>query len=111
YRADLARAVRPVRPRLAAGDRPARLATAASETQLAPHGGSRPAPLVLVSEQRIDRSAGQPVTPARVTPVRPRRVSRGAVMATAGAETSAREEAMDEAMEAELHAVMREEAD
>jgi hypothetical protein len=60
YRNDLARAVRPVRP-------------VASGTPT-----DRPTPLVLVSEQRIDR----PVAPAAgspVTPVRPRRVSAQAV--------------------------------
>jgi hypothetical protein len=58
YRNDLARSVRPARP---AGP---------------VAGGDRPAPLVLVSEQRIDR----PATPVAVTPVRPRRL---------GAQTSA----------------------
>jgi hypothetical protein len=57
YRNDLARAVRPVRP--------ASTGTTAE----------RPTPLVLVSEQRIDR----PAAPATVTPVRPRRVSAQAV--------------------------------
>lgn len=63
YRDDLARAVRPQRPE-APGVR-----------------GERPAPLVLVSEQRIDRPApaapAQP--PAHVAPVRPRRVSSAAL--------------------------------
>lgn len=63
YRDDLARAVRPVRPE-APGLR-----------------GERPAPLVLVSEQRIDRPA--PATPAQppahVSPVRPRRVTSAAL--------------------------------
>ena len=66
YRNDLARAVRPVRP----------ASSGASE---------RPTPLVLVSEQRIDRPA--PAAPAAatgpvtgpITPVRPRRVSAQAV--------------------------------
>jgi hypothetical protein len=53
YRNDLARTVRPARPAGTNG---------ASE---------RPAPLVLVSEQRIDR----PAPPATVTPVRPRRIA------------------------------------
>ncbi len=53
YRNDLARTVRPVRP---AG---------------APGTSERPAPLVLVSEQRIDR----PAAPLAVSPVRPRRVT------------------------------------
>ncbi|MGL5012518.1 MAG: hypothetical protein ACRC6I_21835, partial [Paracoccaceae bacterium] len=67
YRNDLARAVRPVRPTATGeGERPV----------------ERPTPLVLVSEQRIDRPA--PVqtpaqAPAHVTPVRPRRVSAQAV--------------------------------
>ncbi len=56
YRNDLAQAVRPARPTGAGGQ------------------GDRPAPLVLVSEQRIDRPA--PAAPAGVvTPVRPRRVT------------------------------------
>ncbi len=60
YRNDLARAVRPARP-----------AGAGAATD-------RPTPLVLVSEQRIDRPApAQPAGP--VTPVRPRRVSAQAV--------------------------------
>ncbi len=72
YREDLARAVRPQRPRSelprAAQDRPA---------------GDRPAPLVLVSEQRIDRAAA-PVSAPVAAPaaaglvVRPRRISSSA---------------------------------
>jgi hypothetical protein len=66
YRADLARVVRPRRPGGGADN-----------------GGKRPgrrlAPLVLVSEQRIDAPAnaasGEPTRP--VTPVRPRRVTKG----------------------------------
>lgn len=93
YRADLARAVRPVRPRPAEGG-PARPARPGHEPAAAP--GDRPAPLVLVSEQRIDRTAP---APARVTPVRPRRVAGGAA-AMAAAET-------DADLEAELQAMMR----
>ena len=52
YRNDLARTVRPARPVGANG------------------ASDRPAPLVLVSEQRIDR----PAAPVAVTPVRPRRI-------------------------------------
>ena len=59
YRNDLARAVRPVRP-------------AAGST------AERPSPLVLVSEQRIDRPAA-PAAVTTVTPVRPRRISAQAV--------------------------------
>ncbi|MES2667600.1 MAG: hypothetical protein V4712_16025 [Pseudomonadota bacterium] len=67
YREDLARAVRPQRPRSEAArspdDRPA---------------GDRPAPLVLVSEQRIDRSPA-PAAPAPAgLVVRPRRISSSA---------------------------------
>lgn len=68
YREDLARTVRPTRPE-------------------APQRADRPAPLVLVSEQRIDRPAPTPapvVAPApvaaqAVTPVRPRRVTSSAL--------------------------------
>ena len=76
YRNDLARAVRPVRP--------TSNGTAAGATE-------RPTPLVLVSEQRIDRPApvpasvpvSAPLAPAaQVTPVRPRRVSALAVQAS-----------------------------
>ncbi|MGL4321361.1 MAG: hypothetical protein ACRCS3_10915 [Paracoccaceae bacterium] len=63
YRNDLARAVRPVRP------------VAGSGTPNA----ERSTPLVLVSEQRIDRPAPITSAPAHVTPVRPRRVSAQAV--------------------------------
>jgi hypothetical protein len=57
YRNDLARAVRPGRPAGAPGD--------------------PPAPLVLVSEQRIDRPAppAPAAAPAPIVPVRPRRVT------------------------------------
>lgn len=67
YRDDLARAVRPARP-----DAPGLR-------------GDRPAPLVLVSEQRIDRPAAPaapaqpPAPPAHVSPVRPRRVTSAAL--------------------------------
>ncbi|NGM46471.1 hypothetical protein G5B31_13090 [Rhodobacter sp. SGA-6-6] len=94
YRADLARAVRPVRPRHAEGGvRPARPAREPA-AEAAP--GDRPAPLVLVSEQRIDRTSP---APARIAPVRPRRVAGGAA-AMAAAET-------DADLEAELQAMMR----
>lgn len=96
YRADLARAVRPVRPRPAEGG-PARPVRSGREPEAAAPG-DRPAPLVLVSEQRIDRAAPAPA-PARVTPVRPRRVAGGAA-AMAAAET-------DADLEAELQAMMR----
>jgi hypothetical protein len=60
YRDDLSRAVRPAAP--AAGAQPA----------------ERPAPLVLVSEQRIDRPAAPAAAPvAAPAPVRPRRVAGG----------------------------------
>lgn len=97
YRADLARVVRPARPDpVASPVRPARPALPAREPAAgAVASGDRPAPLVLVSEQRIDRS----VTPARVAPVRPRRVGGGAA-AAAPVET-------DTDLEAELQATMR----
>jgi hypothetical protein len=86
YRADLARVVRPVRPRGPEGGSPAARpaqrpmssapAAAPGPAPLAAEG--RPAPLVLVSEQRIDRPAGQPVLP-----VRPRRIGGGAAAAAA----------------------------
>jgi hypothetical protein len=86
YRADLARVVRPVRPRGPEGGSPAARpaqrpmssapAAAPGPAPLAAEG--RPAPLVLVSEQRIDRPAGQ-----TVLPVRPRRIGGGAAAAAA----------------------------
>ena len=63
YRNDLARAVRPVRP--------------AGAGTLG--NADRPTPLVLVSEQRIDRPAPAAMPAGQVTPVRPRRVSAQAV--------------------------------
>lgn len=68
YRADLARVVRPRRP-----------AGTASGEEGAARAPRRLAPLVLVSEQRIDAPARPAQSePARhVTPVRPRRVSTG----------------------------------
>ncbi|MCD9149454.1 chemotaxis protein CheA [Pseudophaeobacter flagellatus] len=59
YRADLANVVRPRRPE-----------TNAARTPRARSKGSRPAPLKLVAEQRID-----PVAKGPVDPVRPRRIS------------------------------------
>ncbi|MCU0801554.1 MAG: hypothetical protein MUD11_07220 [Rhodobacteraceae bacterium] len=67
YRNDLARAVRPARP----------TSSGNSQTE---RPVERPSPLVLVSEQRIDRPAPVAV-PGPVTPVRPRRVSAQAVAA------------------------------
>ena len=98
YRADLARVVRPVRPRAAEGGpvRPTRPVRPAREPAAGlAAAGDRPAPLVLVSEQRIDRM----VTTVRVTPVRPQRVGGGAA-AAAPVENDAR-------LEAELQATMR----
>ncbi len=66
FRDDLARIVRPRRPAA-----PARGERSAAERP----GADRPAPLVLVSAQRIDRPA--PEIPAEAAPVRPRRVSAG----------------------------------
>lgn len=65
YRNDLARAVRPARP-------------TSSNTGQTERPIERPTPLVLVSEQRIDRPAPT-AAPGPVTPVRPRRVSAQAV--------------------------------
>jgi hypothetical protein len=98
YRADLARVVRPVRPHAAEGGpvRPTRPVRPAREPAAGlAAAGDRPAPLVLVSEQRIDRM----VTTVRVTPVRPQRVGGGAA-AAAPVENDAR-------LEAELQATMR----
>jgi hypothetical protein len=105
YRDDLARAVRPVRPRASDGsrttERPAPDAAFAAVPSQPAAPGDRPAPLVLVSEQRIDR-----VAPSRVAPVRPRRLGGGAAPAAAVAH-SALEDA-DPELEAELVAAMRE---
>lgn len=103
YRADLARVVRPVRPRSAEGERQHRPAGAAAAfgTEGSGPSADRPAPLVLVSEQRIDRSAPQ----GMVTPVRPRRVVGGAATAVApgaydmGAETAPQPVAQEEEAE------------
>jgi hypothetical protein len=73
YKNDLSRIVRPVSPRTA--------------------GAERPSPLVLVSEQRIDRRASEPAPAAAaasgpvapVSPVRPRRLSAGAAAASSAA--------------------------
>lgn len=69
YRDDLDRVVRPRRPALIApsGD-------AAPQPSVRPQIDTRPAPLVLVSEQRIDRPSA-PADRPMVTPVRPRRVT------------------------------------
>lgn len=64
YREDLSQAVRPRRP----------AAEGAPATQR-PVLETRPAPLVLVSEQRVDRPAGA------ATPIRPRRISVGSLAA------------------------------
>ncbi|MDN5786290.1 hypothetical protein [Pseudorhodobacter sp.] len=64
YRNDLERVVRP---------RPATADTAASQTE-------RPAPLMLVSEQRIDTPRVKPnAAQTHITPVRPRRVASGSL--------------------------------
>lgn len=115
YREDLARAVSPVRPRAVDGrvspqrpvgrgaDRPAaQLAVEADGSEAAKVVvRDRPAPLMLVSEQRIDRSA-----PLRVAPVRPRRMGGGGGAAAAVAAT-AFEQIADAELEAELEAAMR----
>ena len=111
YRDDLAQAVRPVRPRPVEGVRPTRpvpvrpalpdaVATQPATARPAPAAsGDRPAPLVLVSEQRIDR-----VAPARVAPVRPRRLG-GAATAAAVAQDGP-DDSADAELEAELAAAM-----
>ena len=71
YRADLARVVRPVRPRSAEAPAEARARRPEIDPVLSP---DRPAPLVLVSELRVDRPAN---APQPVAPVRPRRVTGG----------------------------------
>ncbi|MFZ1467885.1 MAG: hypothetical protein WAT09_02795 [Paracoccaceae bacterium] len=109
YREDLARAqrpdspqrpvqpVQPVRPVRAERSRPE---TDATEVQTP----ARPAPLMLVSEQRIDRIA--PAAPAggglRVAPVRPRRIGGGAAAGSLAAFA-------DPGLEEELAAMMRDE--
>ena len=72
YRDDLDRVVRPRRPALVA---PSTSDEAAATPR--PQADNRPAPLVLVSEQRIDRPAAAAVVAATlpVVPVRPRRVT------------------------------------
>jgi hypothetical protein len=120
YRADLARAVRPVRPRAAEGSRvAARPALPVSEAPVespvaeqaeAVAEPSRPAPLVLVSEQRIDRAplAANPalvstMRPGSVAPVRPRRLGGGAATAAVASGVGLDS---DPDLEAELQAMM-----
>jgi hypothetical protein len=86
YRNDLARAVRPVRPR--PSDSPRSVERPSVEAAPAPTpapaaASARPAPLVLVSEQRVDW-----VPPARVAPARPRRIGGSAALAPAMAENT-----------------------
>ena len=111
YRDDLSRAVRPVRPRAADGAR----ATARPVPQVVPPlaagavpgpamaSGDRPAPLVLVSEQRIDRVS---VAPSRVSPARPRRVGGSAAAAMAEAELTGFAAYADADLDAELQAAL-----
>jgi len=116
YRDDLAQAVSPVRPRAVEGrvlpQRPvARNVERAAErpvaepVSVAPEAAiaasDRPAPLMLVSEQRIDRTA-----PARVAPVRPRRMGGSGGAATAAVAATAFEQAADAGLEAELEAAL-----
>ena len=68
YREDLDRVVRPRRPA------PTTPGVQDAATAPRPQNDARPAPLVLVSEQRIDRPAAAAPKPL-VTPVRPRRVT------------------------------------
>ena len=71
YRSDLERAVRP------------RSGPAATPSQAGGAASDRPAPLMLVSEQRIDTPRQKPsVTQTHITPVRPRRVSPNTVATT-----------------------------
>ncbi|MEZ5778357.1 MAG: hypothetical protein R3E44_08350 [Paracoccaceae bacterium] len=88
YRDDLSRAVRPRRP-----------SSESAPTTLRPTMGTRPAPLVLVSEQRIDASEENA---REVSPVRPRRVSASAL-------TSRRASAEEDEAE-ELDSISPEEA-
>lgn len=102
YRDDLERAVRPNRPTLAEAPAP----------QVAPvpvrAAGDRPAPLVLVSEQRIDRPRPEAVPAApSVMPVRPRRVATtqqpaAAVQAVASADEDDEDDLADAGVDALL---------
>ncbi|MGA0540067.1 hypothetical protein [Neotabrizicola sp. VNH66] len=95
YRADLARVVRPVRPRSAAA--------AAAEAEAA----DRPAPLVLLSELRVDRPAAAESS-GPVLPVRPRRVAGAApaVLPAAALVAAAEPEDEDDAFDAALRAAL-----
>jgi hypothetical protein len=75
YREDLDRVVRPRRPSLVPSD-----SQNASPVSVRPQIESRTAPLVLVSEQRIDRPAAAGAK-SLITPVRPRRVTSDVLMA------------------------------
>jgi len=80
YRSDLERAVR-TRP--GAGTTSANPGSGPSASNTA---GERPAPLMLVSEQRIDTPRQKPnAAQTHITPVRPRRVSPDAIATTAPA--------------------------
>ena len=81
YREDLAEAVRPRRPEAVPGTGRRR-----------PEAAPRIAPLVLVSEQRVDRPAGPP---ADAQPVRPRRVTAGSLALTQALDADADEAAQD----------------
>ena len=114
YREDLARAVRPVRPRAGDGRRSTERPEMVSGTEAdpaAPDAGGRvaaserPAPLMLVSEQRIDWTAPT-ASPSRVSPVRPRRLGGGGA-ATSAVAVTAFEQMADADLEAELEAAMR----
>jgi hypothetical protein len=100
YRADLAHAVRPARPQTEGGRAAARAALPAMPQPSPVASGDRPAPLVLVSEQRIDRAPVSPSRVATVSPVRPRRMGGGAAAAVAmdGFDRNG-----ERALEAELH--------
>lgn len=77
YREDLSQAVRPRRPVPAGQPQTARPQLARPEAARPARPENRPAPLVLVSEQRVDRSADRVVPATQV--VRPRRVSAGQI--------------------------------
>ena len=88
YRSDLERVVRPRRPMPGEAAPPSRTARPVAPGAAAP---GRPAPLVLVSSQRIDRPAADPANP-----VRPRRVAALSLAPQAAAEADQTEEEEDD---------------
>ncbi|MBD3787682.1 MAG: hypothetical protein IE922_12070 [Sphingomonadales bacterium] len=81
FRDDLSQAVRPRRP----------VALGAGTTRRPEQIEPRPAPLILVSEQRVDRSEGAPAVAPQV--VRPRRITASQVLST---EDTAEDDAAEE---------------